>query len=78
MELKRILARDTRSATDKAIALYGPDVLIISNHQVGGQTELVVALDVQPEPARTATVAPAPAPTLPGITGAVPAALQAL
>lgn len=59
MELKRILARDTRSATDKAIALYGPDVLIISNHQVGGQTELVVAMDVQPEAAPTPAVAAA-------------------
>jgi flagellar biosynthesis protein FlhF len=46
MELKRILARDTRSATEEAIALYGRDVLIISNHRVGGQTELVIALDV--------------------------------
>jgi flagellar biosynthesis GTPase FlhF len=62
MELKRILARDTRSATEQAIALYGPDVLVISNHQVDGQTELVVALDVQPEPAPAAVVAPA-APT---------------
>ena len=46
MELKRILARDTRSATEKAMALFGPDVLIISNHRVEGQTELIVALDV--------------------------------
>lgn len=46
MQLKRILARDSRSATDKAIALYGDDVLIISNHLVNGQTELVVALDL--------------------------------
>jgi flagellar biosynthesis GTPase FlhF len=46
MELKRILAQDTRSATEKAMALYGPDVLIISNHRVEGQTELIVALDV--------------------------------
>jgi flagellar biosynthesis protein FlhF len=46
MELKRILARDTRSATEQAIALYGREVLIISNHRVGGQTELVIALDV--------------------------------
>ena len=45
MELKRILARDTRTATDKAISLYGDDVLIISNHTVNGQTELVVALE---------------------------------
>lgn len=46
MELKRILARDTRSATEQAMALYGRDVLIISNHRVGGQTELVIALDL--------------------------------
>ena len=44
MELKRILARDTRSATEKAMALFGPDVLIISNNRVEGQTELIVAL----------------------------------
>jgi flagellar biosynthesis GTPase FlhF len=56
MQLKRILARDTRTATDKAIALYGSDVLIISNHLVNGQTELVVALDLpQAEPAATAS-----------------------
>lgn len=46
MELKRILANDTKSATDRAMALYGRDVLIISNHTVDGQTELVVALDI--------------------------------
>ncbi|MDO9279977.1 MAG: hypothetical protein Q7U05_15595 [Polaromonas sp.] len=54
MQLKRILARDTRTATDKAIALYGSDVLIISNHLVNGQTELVVALDL-PEAETVAT-----------------------
>ncbi len=46
MELKRILANDTKSATDLAMKLYGHDVLVISNHTVGGQTELVVALDI--------------------------------
>ena len=46
MELKRILARDTRSAMEQAIKTYGPDVLVISNHQVAGQTELVVAIEV--------------------------------
>jgi flagellar biosynthesis GTPase FlhF len=51
MELKRILARDTRAATEKAIALYGADVLIISNHQIHGETELVVAIDLPEEPA---------------------------
>ena len=50
MELKRILARDTRSAMEQAIQTYGPDVLVISNHQVGAQTELVVAIEVPEEP----------------------------
>lgn len=49
MELKRILARDTRTATEKAIALYGSDVLIVANQRVGGQTELVLAIDIAPE-----------------------------
>jgi len=49
MELKRIVARDTRAATEKAIALYGADVLIISNHQIHGETELVVAIDLAEE-----------------------------
>lgn len=57
MELKRILARDTRSAMEQAIKTYGPDVLVISNHQVGGQTELVVAIEAPVVP--TAPVAQA-------------------
>lgn len=48
MELKRIIARDSRSANEKAIQLYGPDVLIISSQRVDSQTELVVAIDVAP------------------------------
>ena len=50
MELKRILAHDTKSATEKAMALYGRNVLVISNHMVGGQTELVVAIDIDETP----------------------------
>jgi len=49
MELKRILARDARSAHDKAIALYGRDALVISSSQVNGQTELIVAADIAGE-----------------------------
>ena len=60
MELKRILASDARSAIDSATAQYGQDVLVISNHRVNGQTELVVAVDLdeqlQPEsPAKPMT-----------------------
>lgn len=47
MELQRILARDTRSATEQALSRFGPNVLVISNHRVAGQTELVVAVDVE-------------------------------
>ncbi len=67
MELKRILARDTRSAMEQAIKTYGPDVLVISNHQVNGQTELVVAIEApgassaQPG-TETAATADTPAP----------------
>jgi flagellar biosynthesis protein FlhF len=48
MELKRILARDSRSANEKAIQLYGSDVLIISSQRLDNQIELIVATDVDP------------------------------
>lgn len=64
MELKRILANDTKSATEKAMALYGRNVLVISNHSVGGQTELVVAIDIEDQAdALAAAKAAAPANT---------------
>jgi len=66
MELKRILARDTRAATEKAIALYGADVLIISNHQIHGETELVVAIDLADESAEASSQ---PMHVQPGQTG---------
>lgn len=46
MELKRILAKDAKSANEKAVALYGPEVLVISSARVRGQTELIVAVDI--------------------------------
>jgi len=49
MELKRILAKDLRRATEKAVKLYGEDVLVISNAKVNGQVEVIVAVDVSPE-----------------------------
>jgi flagellar biosynthesis protein FlhF len=62
MELKRIIARDSRSANEKAIQLYGNDVLIISSQRVDQQTELIVAVDVASEP-----VAQAPHASLPPV-----------
>jgi len=46
MELKRILATDSRAAKEKAIRLYGRDALILSNDRVNGQVELIVAVDL--------------------------------
>jgi len=65
MELKRILARDSRAANDKALQLYGPDVLVISSQRVDNQTELIVAIDTQEdalaaEPKALHPVAPSP------------------
>ncbi|WP_322992333.1 hypothetical protein [Limnohabitans sp.] len=62
MELKRIIARDSRSANEKAIQLYGNDVLIISSQRVDQQTELIVAVDVASEP-----LAQAPQASLPPV-----------
>ena len=46
MELKRVLGPDSRSATAKAIELYGKDALIISNDRVNGKVEVIVAVEV--------------------------------
>lgn len=62
MQLKRILAKDNRTAMDLAMARYGKDVLVVSSQNVAGQVELVVALDVAP--------APTPAPAARGETSA--------
>lgn len=62
MELKRILARDSRAANEKALQLYGPDVLVISSQRVENQTELIVAIDT-PEDAPVAAPPPAAAPS---------------
>ena len=60
MELQRILARDARSATEQALRRFGPNVFVISNHRVAGQTELVVAVDVQASPPEDDDVVAAP------------------
>ena len=48
MELKRILAKDLRAATEKAVSLYGAEALVVSHEQVNGQTEVIVAVDLEP------------------------------
>jgi flagellar biosynthesis protein FlhF len=70
MELKRIIARDTRAANEKAIQLYGPDVLIISMQRVEGQTELIVAVDVESGNSQAASSQPEPMRPVPPAEGA--------
>ena len=41
MELKRILAKDARSANEKAVSLYGSEVMVISCNKVDNLTELI-------------------------------------
>lgn len=48
MELKRVIAVDSRAANEKAIQLYGENVLVISSERVDNQTELIVAVDLEP------------------------------
>ena len=60
MELKRILARDSRAASEEAMEKYGRDVLIISSNRVNGQTELIVAIDVQAQTAASSVHTEAP------------------
>lgn len=48
MELKRVIALDSRAANEKAIQLYGENVLVISSERVDNQTELIVAVDLEP------------------------------
>ena len=47
MELKRILAKDSRRALEKVSDQYGDDALVISSAKVNGQTEVIVAIDLQ-------------------------------
>ncbi|OUV02355.1 MAG: hypothetical protein CBC42_06075 [Betaproteobacteria bacterium TMED82] len=50
MELKRIIARDLRSATEEAIRIYGPNTLVVSSERHNGKVEVIVAADLTPEP----------------------------
>ena len=77
MELKRILARDVKSANEKAVALYGNDVLVISSCQVRGQTELIVAVDIEPIPAELALQADEDTPIVRAAPASTPAVLRA-
>lgn len=47
MELKRILAKDSRRALEEVSRQYGEDALVISSGKVNGQAEVIVAVDLE-------------------------------
>ena len=51
MELKRILGNDNRQAMEEVVRMYGPDALVVSGHKVNGKFELIVAVDIEADPA---------------------------
>ncbi|MEC8308219.1 MAG: hypothetical protein VXZ81_04760 [Pseudomonadota bacterium] len=51
MELKRVLGKDNRQAMEEVLRLYGPDALVVSSHRLNGKFELIVAIDIEEDPA---------------------------
>jgi flagellar biosynthesis protein FlhF len=51
MELKRVLGKDNRQAMEEVLRLYGSDALVVSSHKVNGNFELIVAVDIEADPA---------------------------
>ena len=62
MELKRLIAEDSKSALRNVRTTYGEDALIVSTNKIGTKTEVICAVDLQPDSAAfeedLATVAP--------------------
>ena len=62
MELKRLIAEDSKSALQNVRTTYGEDALIVSTNKIGTKTEVICAVDLQPDNATfeedLATVAP--------------------
>ena len=78
MELKRIIAKDLRSASDQAMARHGPDAMIIMTGQYQGLAEMIIAVE-SPSDGTLKTngaTAQTPAPSAPA-SPEVPAAADA-
>lgn len=66
MELKRIVARDLRAASERAVLEHGKDALFIASAELGGMTELIIAVETaRPPPAPADIAAPAEATAAP-------------
>ena len=49
MELKRLIAEDSKSALQNVRTTYGEDALIVSTNKIGTKTEVICAVDLQPD-----------------------------
>ena len=49
MELKRLIAEDSKSALQNVRSTYGEDALIVSTNKIGTKTEVICAVDLQPD-----------------------------
>lgn len=50
MELKRIIGKDSKHAMELVRREFGPDALVISSHKVNHRFEMIVAVDIAPDP----------------------------
>ena len=50
MELKRIIGKDSKHAMELVRQEFGPDALVVSSHKVNRKFEMIVAVDIAPDP----------------------------
>jgi flagellar biosynthesis protein FlhF len=50
MELKRIIGKDSKHAMELVRQEFGPDALVVSSHKVNHRFEMIVAVDITPDP----------------------------
>ncbi len=50
MELKRIIGKDSKHAMELVRQEFGPDALVVSSQKVNRKIEMIVAVDIAPDP----------------------------
>ncbi len=50
MELKRVIGKDSKHAMELVRQEFGPDALVVSSHKVNRKFEMIVAVDITPDP----------------------------
>ena len=50
MELNRVIGKDSKHAMEMVQQQFGPDALVISSQKVNQRFEMIVAVDIAPDP----------------------------